>query len=132
MHDRPAIRNDRQDGETIRGIARDRTVSRNAVRRALAPGARDRYYRPSLTEDAEPAVREVLADYPQMVVADIAVLIDWRHSRRTLSDLVAKLRPQSVASWSAVETKPIGAIRAGILSTSSIRCGTLTLGELKL
>lgn len=132
MHDRPAIRRDRQDGETIRGIARDRAASRNAVRRALAPGARDRYYRPSLTEDAEPAVREVLADYPQMVVADIAVLIDWRHSRRTLSDLVAKLRPQSVASWSAVETMPICAIQAGVLSTSKIHFGTMTLGELKL
>jgi hypothetical protein len=132
MHDRPAFRLLHGDGASIRGIAREKKASRNAVRRALVPGSRDRYYRASVSDDAEPAVRDVLADYPQMVVADIAVLIDWRHSRRTLSDLVAKLRPQSVASWSAVETKPIGAIRAGILSTSTIRCGTMTLGELKL
>jgi transposase len=132
MHDRPVLRLLRDEGESIRGIAREQKASRNAVRRALVPGSRDRYYRSSASEDAEPAVRDVLADYPQMVVADIAVLIDWRHSRRTLSDLVARLRPESVASWSAVETKPISAIRAGLLSTSKIRCGTMTLGELKL
>ncbi len=131
MHDRPAIRRDRQDGETIRGIARERGASRNAVRRALVPGAHDRYHRPSVTEDAEPAVRDVLADYPQMCVADIAVLIDWRHSRRTLSDLVARLRPR-VTSWSSMEARPIGSIRVGVLSTTSIRSGTMTLGELRL
>lgn len=132
MHDRPALRLLHNDGESIRGIAREKQASRNAVRRALAPDSRDRYHRPSVSEDAEPAVREVLADYPQMVVADIAVLIDWRHSRRTLSDLVAKLRPEIVDAWSDIETRPIDAIRAGVLSTSTIRCGTLTLGELKL
>lgn len=132
MHDRPAIRESRGTGESIRGIARDRNASRNAVRRALAPGARDHYYRPTLAEDAEPAVREVLADYPQMVVADIAVLIDWRHSRRTLSDLVAKLRPESISNWSTVQAPPVGGLKVGTLSTTAIRCGTMTVGELKL
>lgn len=131
MHDRPALRSLHSNGESIRGIARERNASRNAVRRALAPGARDHYYRPSLTEDAEPAVSDVLADYPQMCVADIAVLIDWRHSRRTLSDLVAKLRPQ-ITSWSSVEARPLDSIRTGVLSTATIRSGTMTLGELKL
>jgi hypothetical protein len=132
MHDRPAIRKDHQDGETIRGIARERGASRNAVRRALAPGARDRYYRPSVTEDAEPAVREVLADYPQMCVADIAVLIDWRHSRRTLSDLVARLRPENVTTWSALTARPLTSIRTGQMATTTVRHGTMRLGELKL
>lgn len=132
MHDRPAIRESRVSGESIRGIARERNASRNAVRRALAPGARDHYYRPTLAEDAEPAVREVLADYPQMVVADIAVLIDWRHSRRTLSDLVAKLRPESISSWSTVDARPVGSIKVGKLTTSALSYGTMTLGELKL
>lgn len=132
MHDRPAIRQDRLDGESIRGIARERGASRNAVRRALVHGARDRYYRPSVAEEAEPAVREVLADYPQMVVADIAVLIDWRHSRRTLSDLVAKLRPESISTWSTVDARPVESIRVGALSTSALSYGTMTLGELKL
>jgi hypothetical protein len=132
LHDRPAIRREREDGETIRGIARERNASRNAVRRALAPGARDRYYRPSVAEEAAPAVREVLADYPQMVVADIAVLVDWRHSRRTLSDLVAKLRPESISNWSTVQAPPIGSLKVGTLSTSAVRCGSMSLGELKL
>lgn len=132
MHDRPALRLLHGDGESIRGIARERKASRNAVRRALAPGARDHYYRQSITEEAEPAVREVLADYPQMVVADIALLIDWRHSRRTLSDLVAKLRPVSVSAWTAVGARPVGSLRVGSLATNTISCGTMTLGELKL
>jgi hypothetical protein len=131
MHDRPALRLLHDEGQPIRGIAREQNASRNAVRRALAPGSRDRYYRPSVTESAEPAVRDVLADYPQMCVADIAVLIDWRHSRRTLSDLVAKLRPQ-ITSWSSVEARPIGSIRVGVLSATSIHSGTMTLGELRL
>lgn len=132
MHDRPAIRQDRQGGESIRGIARERNASRNAVRRALAPGARDHYYRPSATEDAKPAVREVLADYPQMCVSDIAVLIDWRHSRRTLSDLVARLRPEISPTYSTVHARPIGGIRTGTLSATPIRHGTMKLGELIL
>lgn len=132
MHDRPAIRRDRQEGESIRGIARERKASRNAVRRALAPGARDRYYRPSVTEDAEPAVCEVLADYPQMTVSDISVLIDWRHSRRTLSDLVARLRPEARTEWSGLMARPMTTLRTGTLSSSTVRYGTMTLGELKL
>lgn len=132
MHDRPAIRSLHDDGESIRRIARERGASRNAVRRALAPGARDHYYRPSVSEDAEPAVREVLADYPQMCVADIALLIDWRHSRRTLSDLVARLRPQCSADWSNVQARPIGTIAVGRLAATQVTYGTMKLGELKL
>jgi hypothetical protein len=49
MHDRPGLRLVRSDGESIRGIARN-GASRNSVRRALAPGARDHYYRPSASE----------------------------------------------------------------------------------
>jgi hypothetical protein len=132
MHDRPAIRGLHGDGESIRGIARNHGASRNAVRRALRPGARDRYYRRSLSEDAEPAVREVLADYPQMCVADIAVLIDWRHSRRTLSDLVARLRPESGTDWSTVDARPIGTITLGKLTATQVSYGTMKLGALKL
>lgn len=85
-----------------------------------------------MTEDAEPAVREVLNDYPQMCVADIALLIDWRHSRRTLSDLVARLRPQFSTDWSNVDARPIGTIAAGTLATTAASYGTMKLGELKL
>ena len=53
MHDRRTIREHRAAGGTIRGIALDVGASRNAVRRALVPGARERYYRRSSTEDVE-------------------------------------------------------------------------------
>ena len=132
MHDRPALRLLHGGGESIRGIAREHGASRNAVRRALAPGARDRYYRPSASEAAEPAVREVLADYPQMTVSDIAVLIDWRHARRTLSDLVARLRPECASEWPSVGARPIGSLKIGTLAAPRISFGTMKVGELKL
>lgn len=114
MRDRNDIRVARDAGGTIRGIARQLGASRNAVRRALAPGARDRYHRASSTDEVVEAVRDVLADYPHMAVADIAVLIDWRRSRRTLSDLVAALRPE-YATRDDVAARPIGTISTGRL-----------------
>lgn len=134
MHDRPRLRLLHGGGESIRGIAREQGASRNAVRRALAPGARDHYYRPSASEEAEPAVRDVLADYPLMSVADIAVLIDWRHSRRTLSDLVARLRPEcaSESEWPSVGARPIDSQNLRTLNPSEITVGTMKIGELTL
>lgn len=129
MHDRPALRLLHGEGESIRGIAREKQASRNAVRRALRPGSRDHYYRPSASESAEPAVRDVLADYPGMVVADIALLIDWRHSRRALSDLVARLRPIYRDSSPGLDARPDVTIRAGTLAVSSVECGTLKVQE---
>lgn len=131
MHDRPHLRLLHGEGESIRGIARSQRASRNAVRRALAPGSRDRYHRASLAEAAEPAVRDVLADYPAMTVADIVLIIDWRHSRRALSDLVARLRPE-YSSRSPIDAQPIEGIEAGILSIADIRCGTIQIGEMIL
>jgi len=132
MHDRHALREAHDRGESIRGISRSRDASRNAVRRALRPGARDSYYRPSAIEDAEPAVRDVLADYPQMSVADVALLIDWRKSRRQLSDLVARLRPRSVSEWPAVQARALDSIAVGRLAAKPLSCGSMKLGELKL
>lgn len=132
MHDRPAIRVLYGDGESIRGIARHRGASRNAVRRALKPGARDHYYRPSASSAAEPAVRDVLADYPDMSVSDIAVLIDWRHARRTLSDLVAKLRPEYGGETSDVYARPMSMLTAGNVDAGEITYGTMQLGRVNL
>ncbi|WP_420179675.1 hypothetical protein [Paenarthrobacter sp. TA1.8] len=132
MHDRPAIREQRDEGNSIRSIARDHGASRNAVRRAIRPGARDGYYRPSAIEDAEPAVRDVLADYPQMCVADVALLIDWRKSRRQLSDLVARLRPKSANEWPTVQARPLESLATGKLTTKPLQCGSMKLGELTL
>lgn len=131
MHDRPAIRLLHGDGESIRGIARDRGASRNAVRRALKPGARDHYYRPSASEAVEPAVRDVLADYPDMSVADIAVIIDWRHARRTLSDLVTRLRPE-YSQGSSLDALPMASLKAGTMTAAEVKFGTLQLGTVNL
>lgn len=132
MHDRPKLRLLRGEGESIRGIAREQGASRNTVRRALAPGARDHYHRASASSDAEPAVRDVLADYPLMSVTDIAVLIDWRHARRTLSDLVAKLRPEFIEHGGDVDARSMASISAGVLTITEISYGTMQLGEVKL
>jgi len=131
VHDRPMFRLLRSDGESIRGISRSQGASRNAVRRALVPGARDHYYRPSLAEEAEPAVRDVLGDYPAMSVSGIALMIDWRHSRRALSDLVAKLRPE-YSSCSPIVSRDLTSIMVGVLSTAEIQCGTMQLGEVRI
>lgn len=132
MHDRPKLRLLHGEGESIRGIAREQGASRNAVRRALAPGARDHYHRASASSDAEPAVRDVLADYPLMSVADIAVLIDWRHARRTLSDLVAKLRPEYIENSGDVDARPMASISAGTITVGVASYGTMEVGEVKL
>lgn len=132
MHDRPALRALHGGGESIRGVARSAGASRNAVRRALQPGARDHYYRPSASEDAEPAVRDVLADYPHMCVADVAVLIDWRHARRTLSDLVTRLRPEYQGETADVGARPMGTLAAGTVMATELRFGTMKLGEVIL
>lgn len=132
MHDRPSIRGQREEGTSIRSIAKQQGASRNAVRRAIRPGARDSYYRASAIEDAEPAVRDVLADYPQMCVADVALLIDWRKSRRQLSDLVARLRPKTASEWPTVQARTLESLATGKLAAAPLRCGTMKLGELKL
>lgn len=132
MHDRPAIRADREAGASIRSIARGRGASRNAVRRALAPGSRDRYYRRSVTEDAEEAVRDVLADYPHMAARDVAVLIDWEHSYRLLALLVARLRPEYVGE-PAMRSRPLSSLRRGTVGTAGkIRTGRLSYGQARV
>jgi len=121
MKDRAKIIQLHGSGHAIREISRDHEVSRNAVRRALAEDARMEYWRPSASEEFEPAVRDVLADYPHMSVPDISTMIDWRKSRRTLSDLVAKLRPEYIerADSEATDGGNISAV-----SMDSLRAGS--------
>lgn len=132
MHDRPLIRSTRDAGGTVRGIAREIGASRGAVRRALAPGSRDRYWRPSLADEAEPAVRDVLADYPHLTVAEIGLLIDWRHSHRTLSTVVSRLRPEYIArsidaANAAYPAPTVGRLSLGTLTIGHASVGTLTV-----
>lgn len=145
MRDRPVLRLLHDGGgESIRGITREHGVSRNAVRRALSEGSLDTYHRPSVSEEYEPAVRDVLADYPHMSVPDISVMVGWPKARRTLSDLVAALRPEYIERYEADATSSedvvalsMDSLQAGIfplpatLTVSAIEARTLTVQEVE-
>jgi transposase len=80
----------------IKVIARVLGVSRNTVRAAVASDRPPKYERPrkgSVTDAAEPRIRELLRVYPTMPTTVIAERIDWQHSVRVLRDRVAELRP---------------------------------------
>lgn len=130
MRDRVAIRAARSRGESIRSIARNAGVDRNTVRRAIAPNARTKYWRHSATAEATEAVRDVLSSYPFMAVKDIAALIDWRRSRRTLSNLVARLRPDYLGPSTFATLSPTELAGAKSLDLPAIAVGTLTVGTL--
>lgn len=126
MHDRRRIRSARERGASIRGLARATGASRNAVRRALDPDAALDYARPSLTEEYTEAVREMLADYPRVTVNQVAELVEWPGSRRTLSDIVATLRPAALER----EREDLNRPSLGIVATGRIVYGPLTLGRM--
>lgn len=128
MHDRRDIRARREGGGTIRGIAREIGADRNSIRRALADGAALDYSRSSLADEYEPAVRDVLADFPRISVTQVAEIIEWPASRRALSDLVARLRPIAIErSVEALAEPIIGAVRVGLIDA-----GTMSMGKLKV
>ena len=130
MHDRLQIRGRRETGGTIRGIAREAGASRNAVRRALDPNASLEYRRPTLADEYEPAVRDMLADYPRISVQQIAELVEWPGSRRTLSDLVAGLRPEYLEREIEDLNRPtVGVMTVGPLTVGRMTAGTMILGS---
>jgi transposase len=80
----------------VKVIARVMGVSRNTVRAAVASDRPPKYERPrkgSVTDAAEPRIRELLAAYPAMPATVIAERIGWERSVRVLRDRVAELRP---------------------------------------
>jgi transposase len=80
----------------VKVIARVMGVSRNTVRAAVASDRPPKYERPrkgSVTDVAEPRIRELLKAYPTMPATVIAERIGWEHSVRVLRDRVAELRP---------------------------------------
>jgi transposase len=86
----------RVEGMAIKVIARRLSVSRNAVRRALARDVPPKYERPakgSLVDAVEPQVRGLLASCPTMPATVIAQRIGWQHSLTILKDRVRVLRP---------------------------------------
>lgn len=130
MHDRRSIRTAHEQGAAIRGIARNIGASRNAVRRALHPDARLDYSRPSMADEYAPAVRDVLADYPRIAVSQVAEIVEWPGARRTLSDLVGKLRPAALEREREDLTRPqLGTVTAGRILVGKLTIGALTLGR---
>lgn len=131
MRDRRDIRSRRDLGGTLRGIARAIGADRNSIRRALADDANLDYRRPTLADEYEPAVHDVLADYPRLSVTQVAEIIDWPASRRALSDLVARLRPLALEREAeSLTDMVIGTVRIGQLSFGSASMGTMTIGGL--
>ncbi|MDY0830747.1 hypothetical protein SK224_16550 [Microbacterium sp. BG28] len=130
MRDRRSIRADRAAGSSIRGIARATGASRNAVRRALDPDANLDYTRPSMAEEYTPAVRDVLADYPRISVNQVAEIVEWPGARRTLSDLVAQLRPAALEREREDLNRPtLGTVHVGIIRFGPMTVGRMTVGS---
>lgn len=86
----------RAEGLSARAIARRLGVSRGAVARALASADPPRYSRPprgSAADAFEPAIRELLAEFPSMPASVIGERVGWVRSSSVLRDRVARLRP---------------------------------------
>jgi len=86
----------RAEAMPIKAIARRLRISRNAVRRALAKDSPPRYQRPakgSAVDVFEPAIRELLREYPSMPATVIAQRVGWQRSITVLKDRVRELRP---------------------------------------
>jgi transposase len=86
----------RAEGMGIKAIARRMKVARNTVREALRseePPRYERARRGSGVDAFEPAIRELLAEFPTMPATVIAERVGWERSMTTLRDRVAELRP---------------------------------------
>ena len=86
----------RSEGLPIKAIARRVGVARNTVRSALAADEPPRYVRPpggSKVDVFVPAIRELLAEFPDMPASVIAERVGWEFSASVLRAKVAELRP---------------------------------------
>ena len=86
----------RAEGLSIKEITRRLGVARNTVRTALrsdSPPVFDRKPRPSAVDAVEPAIRELLEEFPRMPATVIAERIGWDRSMTVLKDRVRDLRP---------------------------------------
>ena len=87
----------RAEAMPIKVIARSLGISRNTVRRALAADVPPRYQRPgrgSAADAAEPAIRALLAEFPEMPATVIAERVGWERSLTVLEDRVRVLWPE--------------------------------------
>jgi transposase len=86
----------RAEGCSIREIVRRVGVSRNTVRAALRSEVPPTYRRPtrrSAVDAFEPAIRELLKEYPRMPATVISERVGWTRGRTVLQERVAELRP---------------------------------------
>ena len=84
------------EGMAIKAIARRLGLARNTVRAALAADSPPRYERVpagSRCDAFEPAIRLLLAEFPEMPATVIAERVGWLHSPSVLRARVAELRP---------------------------------------
>lgn len=76
----------RAEGMSIKRIARHPGIARNSVRRAVASDDPPKYRRAprgSIVDAVEPAIRELLAQYPRMPASVIAERIGGSPSARS-------------------------------------------------
>lgn len=86
----------RAEGMAIRAIARRLKVSKNTVKRALASQEPPRYQRKSrgsAVDAFEPAIRELLEEFPEMPTTVIMERVGWDRGRSVFFTRVAQLRP---------------------------------------
>jgi transposase len=86
----------RAEGMAIRAIARRLGVSRNTVKKALARHEPPRYVRAaagSIVDVAEPQIRVLLAEFPEMPTSVIMERVGWTRGKTVFFERVAQLRP---------------------------------------
>jgi transposase len=86
----------RAEGLSIKMISRAMKVSRNTVRAAVASDAPPKYERrpaPSIVDEFEPRIRELLQTFPTMPATVIAERVGWTRGKTVFADRVRELRP---------------------------------------
>lgn len=86
----------RAEGMAIRAIARRMGISKNTVKKALASHAPPRYQREprgSAVDEFEPAIRALLAEFPDMPSTVIMERVGWQRGRTVFFERVQRLRP---------------------------------------
>ncbi|MFI7425337.1 IS21 family transposase [Nonomuraea sp. NPDC049684] len=87
----------RAEGMPIKAIARHLGIARNTVRRALAAEEPPKYQRPSkksIVDAAEPQIRALLRQWPDMPATVIAERIGWQRSITVLKNRIRQIRPE--------------------------------------
>jgi hypothetical protein len=82
---------------SIRAIARQMGISRDAVARAIASESPPHYQRvagPSAFDAFEPGLRELLAQFPTMPASVVAERVGWAGSESWFRKKVAAIRPE--------------------------------------